>query len=140
MGVTEVTTHNKTRIVSVVAATLISLACGTNVSFHPQTQYQMLTPGSMPTQHGRPNSPTNCNCQRHKAMLSYGHPLQPTSNEQDLTMLGHGCEPRNVRLGHTDGHNHGSEESPSGRLDWHGLSIRGVLSYPYRYASVELAR
>lgn len=34
MTITEVVTHKKTRIVSVVAATAISLACGTNVSYH----------------------------------------------------------------------------------------------------------
>jgi hypothetical protein len=30
----EVTIHKKTRIVSVVAATAIALACGTNVRYH----------------------------------------------------------------------------------------------------------
>jgi hypothetical protein len=30
----EVTVHKKTRIVSVVAATAIALACGTNVRYH----------------------------------------------------------------------------------------------------------
>jgi hypothetical protein len=30
----EVTTHKKTRIISVVAATAIALACGTNVGYY----------------------------------------------------------------------------------------------------------
>lgn len=41
MTVSEKTTHKKTRIVSVVAATAISLACGTNVSLGPLRLYMM---------------------------------------------------------------------------------------------------
>jgi len=48
------------RLVSIVAATLIALACGTNVCTEKQHQMPWLTClCSTRTRHGRPNSPND---------------------------------------------------------------------------------
>jgi hypothetical protein len=136
MAVAEATTHRKTRIISVVAATLISLACGTNVSYQHVNHSRMLTACSMPTPRGRPNSPTSYSSRRLRAMSSYAQ-LQTIPHVHDLTMLGHRCESWHVRLGHTNGDNHGSQESPFGRLDRDDMSVRGVLPHSSGYAILE---
>jgi len=72
----EVTTHKKTRVISVVAATTIALACGTNVCLSNQTDDSKLMIDSMPTRHGLLNSPTSFSYRPLKATSSYG-PSKP---------------------------------------------------------------
>jgi hypothetical protein len=138
MAVAEVTTHKKTRIVSVVAATAISLACGTNVSCHPLTRNQLLTPAVCLLSMGSPirgQAATVCDTEQCHRTITHPHSI---SNEHDLIItLGHGCEPWNVRIGYTNGYNHRSEESSFGRLDRHDMSVRWVLSNPHRYGSLQ---
>lgn len=67
------TPHKKTRVVSVVAATAIALACGTNVCPDPDITEHILTPRSMRTQPGHRSSQTSSNSPPLKAMSSYAH-------------------------------------------------------------------
>ena len=68
--------HRVTRIVSVVAATAISLACGTNASWRKLRSDIGLTFDSTHTQHGRHNLQTVSNSPQRKAISSYASLLE----------------------------------------------------------------
>jgi hypothetical protein len=71
MAMSEKPNHRKTRIISVVAATAISLACGTNVWRNAIGAEQSLTRCSMPTLRGHRNSPRRCSYLRRRVMSLY---------------------------------------------------------------------
>jgi hypothetical protein len=65
---------DRLRLISVIAATVISLACGTNVG-HTMTREprEDTDKSSMYTQHGPRNLRNGCNCRPRKAISSFVH-------------------------------------------------------------------
>jgi hypothetical protein len=132
MVVADVTTHKKTRIVSVIAATAIALACGTNVSIYsseprPDGNLQQYAYSAWAPQFADKLqlSATQSNVIVRFFSIAWRRPL---------IALGNGCKPRDVRFGHTYGHHHGQKKPTSGGIDWHDMFVCWILSRSHRYA------
>lgn len=126
--------HRKTRVVSVVAATAIALACGTNVCLCLAITTPVLTRRSMHTQLGHRSSPTSSSSPRHRAMLSYGDSSSYIKH-RNSRILGHGSEHGHVCLGHTSrSHNGQGEPSPLSHHR-HVLSLPWILSHQNGYVT-----
>ena len=128
----EKTTHKKLRIISVVAATAVSLACGTNVSDMYCTSCRTLglTSCSMRTRHGHHSLQTSYICLQPKAMSSYG--LHRSFPDSRLTYPGNRWKPRHVRIWNTVGLDSRQEEPTFGVCHRHVCPWAWILSNSHR--------